>query len=699
MRKWLRTIIINMASLVVSSSAFGADLIDVYHQALKSDPTFKAAEAQYLAAREAFPISQANLLPLINLTASIQRQYINGVEQFVNIPGVNFENTFYNTQTQYNLSVTQPVFNYSNWMAVRNAINSVKAAQATYFAAAQDLMMRVATAYFNVLQAYDNLVTVQAQKKSLGRQLDQTIQQFKVGLIAITGVEQTKASYDSIVAQEIFAKNQIADNLEVLRTITGVMYSNLKGIKGNSVPLVSPYPEEVNRWVEVATRQNYTLLAANYTALASRENIREVAGQHLPAINATANYAYDGETNFDGNGNSKNQNIAAVGLTFSMPVYTGGLISAETRQASQQYAQASANRELSFRTTASQTRQSYLGVISGVSRVRADLQAVYSSNSALQATQAGYNVGTQTIVDVLTQQTAVFNSRLTLTTDQYAYLISTLTLKEDAGTLSQDDLAIINCWLRRTIDFSSYNPAVIHGEYRTEDYPLPTQIQYGGTADLTAESNAPLPVYNTKGLTRSPYTPGPVPDKTTPTGISATTTPPSPPVVVAPSTSIPTTTLPGSPNPPVPPSQLPGPVPMPTITPTPSNTGAPNATPTSPGAATPATSSVPPSQLPGPVPMPTITPTSSRTGVSNASSANPGVTLPSPTSQLKLKPAVQQLPQPSYSANTPKVIVTADDMSFANDVLYKLFCVDSNACKIGKMSMNPKKDRQSFIAG
>lgn len=516
MSKCIPKIIIGIIITVATSNALGLNLLEAFFFAVQSDPTFRAAEAQYLATRETFPISQANLLPTVLFNASMARQYVNGGQQ-VSIGGIaNLAigtNTFYNTATTYSITATQPIFNYSNWMAVRNAIAIVKQAEATYFAAAQNLMFRVSNAYFNVLQAYDNLKTVQAQKDALKKQLEQTEQQFKVGLIAITGVEQTKASYDAAVAQEIQAKVNVSDRLEELSAITGVMCKTISGLR-RTVPLVKPFPANINKWTEVAMRQNYTLLSSNFSVLAARENIKEIAGQHLPEVNATAGYAYTGNSNFSGGGNAQHQSVASVGLTASMPVYTGGLISAETRQASYQYIQAGQNREFTFRSILTQTREAYLGVISGVSRVQADIQSVLSNAIALQATQASYTVGTQTVVDVLVQLSNLINARLTLTTDQYAYLLNTLSLKQAAGTLSQEDLASINCWLGKQIDVSSFDPAVVYSQLTFSTIPLSKQVY---PASATTYLPPTIPATLTPAIPAPTSAPAPITPMTTPT--------------------------------------------------------------------------------------------------------------------------------------------------------------------------------------
>lgn len=458
-----------LTGLLFSSNSFAINLLQAYEQALKNDPTFKAAEAQYLANKELVPIARSAVLPNLSGTGSLQRQKISQsggntsgdtISQFlsqaglpVTIPGLNPQSDYYNTESTYTISLSQTVFNWASFMALRGAKNSVKQAEATYYAAKQNLMIRLATAYFNVLQAYDTLKTVEAQRKALYKQLNQTQEQFKVGLIAITGVEQTKASYDTAVAQEIAAKNSLSDQIEALRAITGVYYYNYCGLN-ESLPLVKPIPSNIDKWVKAASQHNYTLLASLFGAKAAKDNISKQFGGHLPVLNANAGYNYEHDTD-NGFDSAQTQSVAAAGLKLNLPIYSGGLINAQTRQASYQYSQAVANAEVVYRNTVQQTRQFYLGVLSGISQVKADKQAVISNESSLKATQASYLVGTNTIVDVLTQQSNLFNAQLLLTQDQYAYLINTLNLKLAAGTLSEKDIAIINSWLKQRIVISS----------------------------------------------------------------------------------------------------------------------------------------------------------------------------------------------------------------------------------------------------
>jgi outer membrane protein len=463
MLKYLGCLIFCLFSIVWPITSLATDLVDAYKDAMQNDPTFKNAEALYLATREIVPIKASVLLPQLTSTASVQRAHV--VETFGPLTS-----KFDQTTSQYQISLNQAIFNLAAWQSVALANDQVKQAFANYNAAAQDLMFRVSNAYFAVLQAYDTLLATQAQKNALAQQLRQTEEQFKVGLIAITGVEQVKANYDTTIAQEIANKNAIADKLEELRAITGIFYTHLAGLSSR-FPLVSPKPNDINAWVRIAAQQNYTLKAATFNMAAAWENIKVQAAGNFPVVVGNANYSYqyqnpvELDTVFSGKQVVKQ---AAIGASVNFPIYQGGLIQAETKQASFQYAQAAAQRDQTYRNILTQTRESYLGVMAGISKVKADKQAIISGQSSVDSTRAAYNVGTATIVDVLQQLTILYSAQSSLATDQYAYVISTISLKEAAGTLSGADIVLINSWLGKEINFSPYNFNVIVPAYWSE---------------------------------------------------------------------------------------------------------------------------------------------------------------------------------------------------------------------------------------
>lgn len=451
MRKWFYTSLMGFVLVLAPwAAALATDLMCTYQDALMSDPTFKAAQATYLADQENVPIARAALLPNLVLTGQTQRQYIYQTDAaFFGTP----DTTFYNTSDIYALDITQPIFNYAAWSNLQGAGFQAKQAEATFAAAAQDLMIRTAQAYFNVLQNSDTLRYTRMRKVAVGRQLQQASQQYQVGLIARTGVSEAQANYDAIVADEIAAKDNLAVAVEELRAITGKRYANLMGPNFN-FPLVQPRPTNILSWVRVSQNQNYTLRAAIENDNAAQENIKTQFGGHLPVINAIGSYNYNHNTSPQETGFST-QEITAAGVSLNFPLYQGGLVNAQTRQARYLYQQAVANMELTHRNVVTQARDAYLGVITGISKVRADRQAIISAQIALEATTEGYKAGTRTILDVLNSQTSLYQAQQTYSADQYNYLINILTLKEAAGTLGPDDLAEMNCWLGLRVEIAS----------------------------------------------------------------------------------------------------------------------------------------------------------------------------------------------------------------------------------------------------
>lgn len=431
------------SSFVVSVTA--ADLIDVYKQALVSDPAFKQAKAEWLAQRENLPISRASLLPQLSATGSVGRSYDN-VEGGYSGEG---SSRFYKNTSSFSLSLTQPIFNFSSWASVREAGASVKQAEAGFAAASEDLLLRVASAYFAVLQSQDVLRFTREQKKAVGEQLRQQKQRYEVGLIPITDVNDAQASYDSVVAQEIAAKNDLQDQEEKLQEITNVKYSGLNTLQGN-LPLVRPSPENIEKWVSTAEQQNYDLLAARYAAIAARENVSVQEGGHLPTLNVSGGYDYGYNSNANGSNHLSRDKSLSGGVSVNIPIFQGGAVSAQTQQSGYLYQKAVATQEKVHRSTVSSTRQAYLGVISGISKIKADRQVVKSKMSSLVSRQNSYAAGLRTIVEVLQAQSDLYDAEKTYAIDQYNYLLQTLTLKSLAGILSVGDLEKINHWLEKS---------------------------------------------------------------------------------------------------------------------------------------------------------------------------------------------------------------------------------------------------------
>lgn len=491
-----------------------ADLLDVYQQALRSDPTFKEANAQWLAQRENLPISRASLLPQLSATGSVGRAYSNVEGGSLDIDDVDRHSKFYNNTSSFSLSLSQPIFNFSNWASLRGAGATVKQAEAQFASDAQDLMSRVATAYFNVLQAQDVLRFTRENKKAVGEVLRQQRQKYAVGLIPITDVNDAQASYDSVIAQEIAAQNDLQDQEEKLQEITSLKYSSLNTLKAN-LPLVTPDPANIERWVRSAEQQNYTLLAARYATIAAREDVSVQEGGHFPTLNATGGYDYGYNSNSSGRNQLSRDKSLSAGLSVNIPIFQGGAVSAHTQQSGYLYQKAIATQEKTHRSTVSNTRQAYLGVMSGISKIKADRQLVKSKLSSLQSRRNSYSAGLRTIVDVLQAESDLYDAEKNYAIDQYNYILQTLTLKQQAGTLSADDLAKVNRWLEKSgklIDTSMQKDDIADNNFVNSKY-VDNDNEVNNNNVSNVRQQKPAPIQNLPSLQKQIKQPEVVPQQ------------------------------------------------------------------------------------------------------------------------------------------------------------------------------------------
>lgn len=427
------------AALVLASvNIQAADIIEIFQLAEASDPVYKQSLAAYNAIREARPQARALLLPQVSLSASTS-----SVDQDISTSGIGGSGKIGFNTHGYSLDISQPLFRFDRWLNLKQADSIIQQAQAELDAALQDLMVRVSERYFEVLAAEDNLQFARAEKTALGRQLDQARQRFEVGLTAITDVQEAQAGYDRSVANEIAAENAIDNAREALREVTGSYISQLSPL-GENMPLVQPQPAVIEDWTELSQQQNLLIIAARNQLETARQEIRIQRSGHLPALDLVATKGFDSTGGRFGGTQTHSE---AIGLELSMPLFQGGLVNSQTREARHLYDQALEQLEQQHRLAQRQTRESYLGVISGISQVKALKQFVVSSESALQATEAGFEVGTRTAVDVVASQRVLLQAKRDYARARYDYLLNTLRLKQAAGTLSPGDLNEINKWL------------------------------------------------------------------------------------------------------------------------------------------------------------------------------------------------------------------------------------------------------------
>lgn len=437
-----------LLSAVFTPVAHAANLLEVYTQALASDPIYRQAIAQSLSTQEGLPINAASLLP--SLTGTINPSITRSGYSGANVTPGSPRNT---TTRAYTMALTlnQTVFNAAQYFGVAGALSTARGAQATLNASLQSLMIRVASAYFTILKDEDTLAYNEASKLSFAEQLDQVKQQYQVGLKTITDVYTAQASYDSAVASYIAAQTTLANDRENLRVITGVYYAELSSLS-DAFPLVTPKPNNVDAWVRTAQQQNWSIKAAQYAVSAGLQNVRQQFAGHLPTINlqGTVDRLYSNNTNTTNTiqrSGAATETDKVIGLNMTIPILAGGAVIAQTNQATYNYQVTQQSLEQTVRNTVNTTRQSFRNIISGISQIAADQQAIKSNISSLQGMEASYRVGTETLVNVLDQQQKLFQAQTQYATDRYAYVNNILLLKQAAGTLSFDDLRALNAWL------------------------------------------------------------------------------------------------------------------------------------------------------------------------------------------------------------------------------------------------------------
>lgn len=453
------SLIVTLAMLAVSGIGHAASLLEVYQQALQSDPRIHEAEARRLAALEAEPQARGVLFPQLNFSGEWTDVDVSS-SQASEFPGVGVQ-TFTRDQrfeqTSWRFELRQTLFRWDQIVGMRRADSLVAKAEADREAAQQDLVVRVGQTYFDVLGAEDRLTSLHANRQAIARQLEQAKQRFDVGLIAITDVQESQAAYDQAVADEIGAKRSLATAREFLREITGEYVSALSA-PGDEFPMRAPTPASEKDWVDLALGQNLVLVSSRFDEKLARDEISFRRNGHYPTIDFVARTSEDdspGELRSDlapdptifttANTNSR---VDAFGIQVTVPLFSGGTTSSRVREAVYLHRAAREQLQRVTRETERRTRDAYLGVLSEMSRVEALEQAVASSRTALEATQAGFDVGTRTIVDVLDSQFALYRSITLFYQARYDYLMNVLRLKQAAGNLQIQDLEEIDQWLK-----------------------------------------------------------------------------------------------------------------------------------------------------------------------------------------------------------------------------------------------------------
>ena len=442
--KKLLPILIGLSLTGFSAMSQAENLLQVYQQARLSNPDLRKSAADRDSAFEKINEARSPLLPQLGLGADYG--YSQG---YRDQSGVN------TTTTSGSLQLTQTIFDMSKWRALSLQEKSAGIQDVTFQTDQQTLILNTATAYFNVLSAIDSLSYTEAQKQAIYRQLDQTTQRFNVGLVAITDVQNARSQYDTVLANEVTARNNLDNAVESLRQVTGNYYPALASLNVDSFKTDKPQP--VNTLLKEAENRNLSLLQARLNQDLAREQIRQAQDGHLPTLGLTASTAVSDTSNSgyktrdNAQFNDSNIGQSKIGLSFSLPLYQGGMVNSQVKQAQFGFVGASEQLESAHRSVVQTVRSSFNNINASISSVNAYKQAVVSAQSSLDAMEAGYSVGTRTIVDVLDATTTLFNAKQQLSSARYNYLINQLNIKSALGTLNEQDLVALNNTLGKAV--------------------------------------------------------------------------------------------------------------------------------------------------------------------------------------------------------------------------------------------------------
>ena len=427
-----------LLATVFAAPLQAADIVQVYRDALANDAQYMAARATAEAGREKLPQGLAGLLP--TLGASANTLWNENKYEASNRTDVIRKD--YNTHA-YNVSLTQPLFRWQNIVQYGQAKLQVVQAEANFAQASQDLILRVAQAYFDVLYAEENLRAVRANKQAIAQQLEQAKKNFEVGTATITDSQEAQSRYDLASAQEIAAENEREVKRYALRVIVGKDYPSLNRLRADA-ELAPPQPASMDPWVASAETDSFTVQAQQAAAAVAEKEVDRMRAGHYPTVDVVANYGKNNSAlSFVGN-DTLDTTSRNVGLQLNIPIFQGGYVNSKTREAEANRTAANASLENTRRTAALGARQSYLGVVNGLAGINALKAALVSSSSALESNKLGYEVGVRINIDVLNAEQQVYNTRRDLAKVRFDTLLAQFKLKASVGALSETDLEQIN---------------------------------------------------------------------------------------------------------------------------------------------------------------------------------------------------------------------------------------------------------------
>jgi outer membrane protein len=431
----MKKISLLLALAFASGSLCAADLVQVYQEAQANDPTFAAARSTLDAGREREAQGLAGLLPTVGLSGNT-----NWNENEIKSATATVQPRY--NSNGYTLSLSQPLFRWQNWVAYGQSKIQVAQAEANFLQARQDLVLRVAQAYFDLLYAHENLAAVRANKTAIEQQLESAKKNFEVGTATITDTHEAQSRYDLAVAQELAAENDLEVRRRALQAIIGKVPDSLAPLKG-AVTLTPPQPAGMDKWVEAAERDSTSVQIQMAAAeIAAREVERQRAG-HYPTLDLVANKGYSKSFNSFSNSNLETD-FENVGVQVNLPLFQGGQVTSRTREAAANRGAALANLEAARRSSALAARQYYLGVVNGLAQIKALEAALASSRLALESNRLGYEVGVRINIDVLNAEQQVYVTRRDLAKAKLDTLLAQLRLKAAVGALGEDDVQQVN---------------------------------------------------------------------------------------------------------------------------------------------------------------------------------------------------------------------------------------------------------------
>lgn len=431
-------------AVLACPAAWSADLSSIYRDALANDAVYSSAKYSLDAGREKEPQGFAGLLPVIGATA-------NTIANEANItfrspafpPGPRFFNT-----SGYVISLTQPLFRWQNWETYQQSKLLVVQSEAVFAQAGQDLIVRTAQAYFDVLTAQDVLTVSGAAKTAIAEQLAQAKRNFEVGTATIVDTYEAQSRYDLAVATEIAAQNDLATKRTALQQLIGKPPAELAGLR-RDISLPPPQPAQIDTWVGASETNNYSVKAQDAGVEVARRTVNINRAGHLPTLDLVASRTIAHATGNTTNNIGSDLTQTAIGVQLAVPIFAGFSVNSKVREAQALYDKSKADLENQRRTAAQNARQFFLAVTSGLAQVRAFEAALVSSQSSLDSNKLGYEVGVRINIDVLNAQQQLYQTQQSLAKARYDTIVNGFRLKAAAGSLSEEDVAAVNALLSR----------------------------------------------------------------------------------------------------------------------------------------------------------------------------------------------------------------------------------------------------------